>query len=334
MNNFKGFIGIDISKEVFDVSFIKELNDKSIHNQFTNNISGVKDFIKWIKSLDLNKDEFLICMEHTGLYGKILLSDLIINGYNLWAEMSLKILRSGGVQRGKNDKIDAERIAIYALKNQGNAKVHQPNRIIIEKIRALISLREKLVTYRASLLKTRSEFKNFNPDISKLINSYHSNSLKGIQKDLDKIEKQLDNLISSDENLNALFNQIVSVSGVGKVTAVLLICLTNEFKNFNNPRQLSCYAGVVPFEYSSGKSIRTRPKVHYIANKRLKKALHMCAISACKNDPEIRDYFLRKVAEGKNKMLVINNVRNKLVHRICACVKQGKLYEKSFLKKK
>mgnify|MGYP003590142124 FL=1 len=96
---------------------------------------------------------------------------------------------------------------------------------------------------------------------------------------------------------------------------------------FNTPRELACYCGVVPFEYTSGKSVRAKPNVHFMANKKLKKQLHMCALSSITHHSEMRAYFNRKVQEGKNKMLVLNNVRNKIVHSICACVRQNRLYE-------
>jgi hypothetical protein len=83
----------------------------------------------------------------------------------------------------------------------------------------------------------------------------------------------------------------------------------------------------VPFEYTSGKSVRAKPKVHYMANKILKKQLHMCALAAVTYDPEMKAYYSRKVKEGKHKMLVINNVRNKLVHRVCACIRENRMYE-------
>ena len=54
----------------------------------------------------------------------------------------------------------------------------------------------------------------------------------------------------------------------------------------------------------------------------------MCAISSIRAEGDMKEYFNRKVIEGKNKMLVINNVRNKLIHRICACIRENKLYEK------
>lgn len=163
--------------------------------------------------------------------------------------------------------------------------------------------------------------------MAKLSSQSHKNTLKGIDKDLKNIELKLDELVKTDENLNEIYKQATSVPGVGRITALFLIVFTDEFTMYSTPRQLACYCGVVPFEYTSGKSVKGRPRVHYMANKKMKKQLHMCALSAVTYDPEMKAYYERKVAEGKSKMLVINNVRNKLVHRVCACIRENRIFE-------
>jgi transposase len=265
------------------------------------------------------------------MYGKLIIKYLMVYSFSLWVEMSLKIIRSIGVQRGKNDKVDAERIAYYAMKNVEEAVIFNAPRKEVDKIRNLLSLREKLVSTRASLLRNVKELKSFDLEVAKLSEKLQKSTIKGIDLDLKKIEKQLDEIIDKDENLSKIFKVATSVTGIGKVTALFLICFTNEFTMYTTPRQLACYAGVVPFEHTSGKSVRSKPKVHYMANKKLKKQLHMCALSAITSDPELKHYFKRKVDEGKNKMLVINNVRNKLIHRVCACVRENKIFEKRFI---
>jgi transposase len=67
-----------------------------------------------------------------------------------------------------------------------------------------------------------------------------------------------------------------------------------------------------------------------MANKQVKMLLHMAAMSAASFDNEIRTYFERKVAEGKNKMAILNSIRNKLILRIFACVKENRKYEKIY----
>lgn len=329
MSKFKHFLGIDVSKEYFDAVVILDGNkEKPVHNQFVNNYKGIKSLCKWLKEQGSTFENTLVCLEHTGMYGKLIVKYLMIYNFSLWVEMSLKIIRSIGVQRGKNDKVDAERIAYYAMKNVEEAVIFNAPRTEINKIRNLLSLREKLVVTKASLLRNVKELKSFDLEVAKFSEKQQNNTIKGIDLDLKSIEKQLDKIINEDENLSKIFTIATSITGIGKVTALFLICFTNEFKMYSTPRQLACYAGVVPFEHTSGKSVRSKPKVHYMANKNLKRQLHMCALSAITSDPELKNYFNRKVKEGKSKMLVINNVRNKLVHRLCACIRENKMFEK------
>ena len=329
MSKFMHFLGIDVSKEYFDAVVILDGNkEKSIHSQFVNDYKGIRSLCKWLKEKGATFENTLICLEHTGMYGKLIIKYLTIYRFSLWVEMSLKIIRSIGVQRGKNDKVDAERIAYYAMKNVDEAVIFTAPRKEIEKIRNLLSLREKLVTTRASLLRNVKELKSFNLEVAKLSEKLQKSTIKGINLDLKNIEKQLDIIINGDQNLSKIYTIATSITGIGKVTALFLICFTNEFTMYSTPRQLACYSGVVPFEHTSGKSVRSKPKVHYMANKKLKKHLNMCALSAIKCDPELKLYYNRKVEEGKNKKLVINNVRNKLVHRVCACIRENKIFEK------
>lgn len=328
MNKFTHFLGIDISKEYFDAVIIlegkKELNN---HNQFANNAKGIRELRKWLKEFNATSVNTLVCLEHTGMYGKLVIKHLISYEFSLWVEMSLKIIRSSGLQRGKNDKVDAFRIAYHAMKNQEEAVIYKAPRKVVEKIKILLSVRDKLIQYRSSLSRHTNELKSFDPELYKLAVKHQKNTIKGIATDLKNIEKQLDLLIKEDEILNTIYTQVSSVPGVGKITSLSLICFTNEFSMYSTPRQLACCTGVAPFEYTSGKSIKDKPRVNNMANKKLKKLLHICALTAATYDPELKVYYQRKVEESKNKLLVLNNVRNKLIHRICTFIKENRVYK-------
>ncbi|MEQ9308053.1 MAG: IS110 family transposase, partial [Balneolaceae bacterium] len=114
------------------------------------------------------------------------------------------------------------------------------------------------------------------------------------------------------------------------VVAVSMLVMTNEFKWIRDPRKMACHCGVAPFEYSSGKSIRGRSRVSHRAHKPMKALLNLAARSSVSSPGELRDYYERKVSEGKNKMLVLNAIRNKLIHRVFACVRDGRKYEKIY----
>ena len=128
-----------------------------------------------------------------------------------------------------------------------------------------------------------------------------------------------------------MFSIITSITGIGPVIAVEMIITTNEFKDIKDPASYACYSGVAPFEHSSGKSVRGRNRVSHRANKKCKSLLHLGALSAMQFNKDLKEYYERKCNEGKNKMLVLNNIRNKLIWRIFACVNNNRKYEKNYV---
>lgn len=81
-------------------------------------------------------------------------------------------------------------------------------------------------------------------------------SLKAINADLENVEQQINQLIQQDQRLKELFTLMTSTPGVGMATATEVILATDEFKAITDPKKLACHAGVAPFEYRSGTSVR------------------------------------------------------------------------------
>ncbi|MCA6438164.1 MAG: IS110 family transposase [Bacteroidetes bacterium] len=164
------------------------------------------------------------------------------------------------------------------------------------------------------------------PPTARILSCGSEESLLSLLKNIKGIEKQIIEIIKSNEALNNQYKLATSVPGIGWVTFCYLAFFTNQFTKYNNGKQLASYAGVVPFEYTSGTSVRGKARVHPTVNKELKRLLHTVALSARTHSQEFKLYFERKVAEGKNKMLVINNIRNKLILRVAAVIKNNKHY--------
>ena len=327
---FTNFIGIDVSKSKFDLALIKDLDkDHVFQGVFENTPKGIKSMVKFLeKEHEINLSETIFCMEFTGIYCRPLTSYFVKQNCKVWIEMPVNIIRSLGLQRGKNDRVDAHRIALYAYKNRDDIKLWKPQRDLILKLRDLLALRERLITAQNSLKTPIKELIAVgDTKAAELVSKNCQKSLSSIEKEIGQIDKNLDDLIKSDPQLEELFRLAKSVPGIGKLTALFMICFTDEFSMYNNPKQLACYCGVAPFEHSSGSSVRGKTRVSHMANKVLKHMLHLGAMSAIQWDPELRDYYKRKVTQGKNKMLVINAVRNKIIHRLCAVIKRGYEYQ-------
>src|SRR5437868_13006443 len=116
----KSFVGNDISKTRFDFTIIKSDHpSESMHNQFSQCPGGFKKMIIWLKQQSvLLNFETLVCLEYTGIYNTGLVNFLIEQKAQVWVEMPLRIKRSGGFERGSDDKICAIKIASYAFRYQ------------------------------------------------------------------------------------------------------------------------------------------------------------------------------------------------------------------------
>lgn len=325
------FIGIDVSKATLDWA-VFDGKDIVFQSQSANSQAGVKATVKLIKALPgFAIGESVCCMEHTGIYNAHALCCLCKLGFPLWLESSLQIKKSGGMQRGKNDAIDAARIAQYACRFRDRLRLWQPPRPVIHKLAYLSALRQRLQVARQQLQQPVAEMQGFvDKSISQQMAKSCRASLKALDADLASVEGQIEELIGQDERLSELFGLVTSVTGVGAATAAEVFVATNEFKDISEPKKLACHAGLAPFEHRSGTSVRGKTRVSQHARKRLKSLFHMGAMSAIQVRGEMQDYYLRKVGQGKNKMSVLNAVRNKLVHRVCSVVHRGKKYEKNY----
>lgn len=330
--NFKNFIGIDISKGTFDLGLIKDCNlENIISSKFSNKPEGIVKLEEFLNTNGILKDETVFCMEHTGIYCRLLSTYLTENQYHVWLEMPVQIIKSLGIQRGKNDKIDARRIAEYAFLKRDKVQLWEPPREILVKINDLLSLRDRLCESRKMLKMPIKEFRDCGHDeTAKLIEDRCKATLSSLDKEIIQIEKELEKLINKDSNLKKIYNLATSIPGIGRITAMSLLYFTNEFKQYQNAKQLACYCGVAPFAHTSGTSVKGKNRVSHFANKTIKKLLHLVAMVAIQSDKELSQYYKRKVGEGKNKMLVINAVRNKILHRLCAVIKRGTPFQKEY----
>ena len=336
MNKLKIFVGIDISKLWFDAALIKADNPSQIiHQQFTQKQEGFKKMREWLLMFEVQMDdETLFCMENTGLYNTGLVNYLIKNHAQLWVEMPLRIKKAGGFERGSNDKTASVKIAWYAMRYQDNVKLWQPADSSMEKIKNLIAQRDRIINAVTQLTVPVNELKDCGCEAeAKQMEKIQKTALAAMKKTKLSIEALITKIVQQDELINKKVNQVQSIKGIGPVTAVALLVYTKSFDRFDNAKQLACYCGVVPFKKTSGTSIKYKSTVSPFANKKLKKLLHLCALSAIKNDKELHSYFERKVLEGKNKMSVINAVRNKLVHRVYAVLRDDRMLEEIYVRK-
>ncbi len=320
------FIGVDVSKLTLDVSVHGTKN----HIRIANSAEGFKQLMAWLKSLNIALCDCWFVMEYTGGYEYRLVQFCQSKQITFTRVPGLQIKKSLGMQRGKNDKIDSKRIAEYGYEKREKLKENKVCNVAITRLKQLLTQRRAFVKdrkaheHRMKELLAMEDFKANDPTIK-----HYKQAVDFASKMIDKVEAQIRKIISKDEAMTRNFNLITSIPGIGEVNAWMTIAYTENFECFADGRSYGAYIGVVPYEHSSGTSIKGRSRVSQMANKPLKGDLSMAAKASVQHDPEIKEYYERRIAMGKKHMAVMNEVKFKLVLRMFAVVNKGEVYVKN-----
>lgn len=311
-------VGIDVSKLVVDV----RIHSNQCFSQFENSNKGFSRLYKWtIDNSEFSPDVILFVFEHTGLYSHNLAVYFSEHKVPFIMVPGLEIKRSLGITRGKDDRVDATKIARYAYRLRDEIEPYElPSKQLLD-IKSLLSLRDRVVQqragYKTSLKEQRRVYKgNGNHVLFKAQESL----IKHLSKQIDAIDSEMIDIVCSNDQLELLYKLITSIKSVGRQTALFMITYTDGFTKFKDSRKFAAYCGIAPFPNSSGTSVRGRTKVSHLANKKIKSLFDLCAKNAIMHNPEMKKYYQKRVEQGKHKMCVINIIRNKLLSRIFAVV--------------
>lgn len=250
---------------------------KVVHEEVTaNHQSAIMSLIHHLeKDYGIDNSQLLVCAEHTGQYTFPLACACKAMRCKLWLENPAQIKYSSGVQRGKNDKVDAKRIAIYATRFQDKVQYYERPTQDIERLKQLESERTLYVT---DLAKYKGQFKDQKDYIPQALYERKMKRLVVLMEDLEEaikaINDEMQEIIASCPVLWRQMQLLMSIDGVGSVVATNMIIITEAFTRFDNPRKFNCYAGVAPFSYSSGSSQHSKAKVSHRADKTIKCLLH------------------------------------------------------------
>lgn len=325
---FSQFIGVDISKDTLDAAIYPAKDKKMDYLHFDNTPKGLREMMSWLKRRGVNTSEMVICAEHTGVYTNPLISFADKEGVALCLVSPLEIKRSMGIARGKDDVVDASRIAEYAHSHNDKLRLYEKPSDTIVMLQYLLTERRQYIRQRTALLNFDNALRQHESPEAR---SRNASAIHHIEKLVAKIEKQMISILSREPMIKKHYELITTIKGVGMINAINTIVFTNDFKSFDSPRKYACYIGVAPFPYSSGTSVKGRTRVSKICRIQQKSELSMAARSAIVHDPGLRRYYQRKMKEkggGKDAHgVVLNAVKFKLILRMFAVVRTGEPYK-------
>lgn len=324
MLKVKFSIGIDLANLTFVASILTHLNKAIITKLFNNDEEGFNQFVKWLKKNKVTAENSVIVMESTGVYSEKFCHYLYEKSYLICVENALKVKRAFGISPRKNDIIDSKRIAEYAFRFYDKLKFWKPSEQLIEQVKSLLSLREYLSIQVSSHMASLKALKKKQVQ-SKFALDTHLSVINDFKKKVKAIEEEIKSLVSNDLSLVQKIHCIKSIPGVGFLIAVNLMVITNAFKENIDYRTLASYIGIAPIERTSGTSVNIKVTKKF-GHSRLKKLFYLCSMNMVRHKLLFTDYYNRKVIAGKAKIIVLNNISNKMLKVICGVIKSGKSF--------
>ena len=232
------------------------------------------------------------------------------------------------MKRGKSDPADSKVICEYAYEKMYKLELSKMPDRKLEKVEKLFTRRNLLVRQKKALQVSICEQKKIlHNDVKELLEMQNKEKIDLYVDQIRYLERMIEELLTMDEEIKKNYELSKSVIGIGPISAGLMICQTNNFKDFTSSRKYASYIGIAPFPNQSG--IRSgKSKVSSKANKKLKAVLSNGVQTAIKYDPFLKGYAERLKENNKEDGIVYNNVKNKLIQRVFIVVKRGTPYVK------
>lgn len=323
MTTFVSFVGVDIASISF-VACIGATPWKIMVKpmKFENNEDGFVSFLGWMKEHNLKAESTVVCMEATGVYSEGLAYFLHASGYTVAVEPPLNIQRKFPLNASKTDELDCQYIAEYAYRYQDKLSFWKPRAEILEQVKVLLTTRQhfsvQLTGHKNALHAIQRKKVS-----SELAKHAHQTMIEQIAKSIKEIDQEIRRLIDSDPTFKQTLLLLLSVPGIGLQLAAHLLILMQETLD---PRVLAAFIGICPIKHESGSSVYSAPTSRHFGPPTVRKLLYLAACSVRTHKKQFQQYFHRKLAEGKHKKLVLNNIQNKLLKIACAVVRSQQPY--------
>lgn len=329
--HFRFFVGIDVAKATLAVHAHDANRGTGYALEISNTALGFTRLISWLNTLGFERSETILVMENTGCYHQLLAQALVEAGYYCSVVKTTALAYVKPSHHRKDDLFDAQLLAEYARRYTDRLSRHEGQSIVLEQLKLIYNERRRLVTELGAIksLEAKNRFQVCDTDV---VSSIRQARHEFIQNQIGVLEFEIGRLIESEAGLQFRYRQLCSIAGIGSKTAWLWLYFFYGQDQLN-ARRISSRFGFASHLRHSGTSLRHKGYSAGHGNREMRMLLTMCALSACRHHRHYRDYKQRKLDQGKPKMVITNNVRNKLIRVICAVWNQKGIYDEEKLQK-
>jgi transposase len=325
-SSYQLFVGIDIAAQTAKAAWMVPEQAVSRAITIEQTPQGFASLQRQVLAIGHAAASTLVVMEATGSY---------------WVNLALSLTQAGFavsvinpaqshhfaralLKRGKTDAIDAQTLAQLAAVLQP-APWSPPPPVYTELFQRL--------TQRASLLEMRQHVRNqlhalqHLPHIVPVVRARRSSLIETLNEQIVQVEEEIEAVIALDETWAASAERLLTIPGIGLLTAAWLLVTTLNFTICQSADELTSYAGLAPHPYQSGSSVRGRPRIGHTGNSRLRSVLYLATLTAARYNPVIQPFYDRLRAAGKPMKVARCAAARKLLHLAFAVVSKKEEFD-------
>lgn len=324
-------VGTDISKQYLDCYLLDRKTAQGFEFQVVNSQQGFQRLAQWLTDQQVCQSQAILVSEHTGRYGENLLRWSTEQDWLHAVVKTTALEKVTPEHHRKGDPYDARELADYGARFSDRLQLVEAPKPAVGQIKRLQAERRKMVSRRAALKSKLTEADTHDADMRGLTTMWKQ-QIELLSKHIDQLEQTMNRLIRQDTCLETRNQTMRTAPGIGPVLGRFWLSLFAGQSELD-ARKISSRFGFAPHGRCSGSSVKSPPRSTGHGNSEMRRLMHQAALSVKTHCPHYRHYYQRKRAEGKEHLLVINNIINKLIRLYCAMWNNKAAYDPNYIQK-
>lgn len=323
------YVGIDISAEKADAVWAEAVGQIKGAYTLSQTRTGHKALIERLRQTGHAAANVLVVMEATSTYWMMLALFLHEAGFGVsvinparsrhFARMQL--------QSTKTDALDARLLVDFARMVQPTLWTPPPP--ICHQLHQRLSQRQDLLAIKGQE-QNRLHALRHNPLADPSLLQRLHRHLRFLAGEIKTLDNELKALLRGDHEWADAARRLLTITGIGYITAAWILVATHNFAFCDNPEQAAAFAGLAPHARDSGSSVRGKRSVGKGGHAALRQTLYMAAASAARYNPPIQTFYDRLVRRGKLKKVARCAAARKLLHIAWAVVVKQRDFDPNY----
>src|SRR5690606_13911982 len=233
------------------------------------------------------------------------------------------------LKRDKNDPLDAKTLLELGILHHTQLPIWREPPAVYEAIHQRLTQRDAFVHMKVQTQNRSHALAHRTAQID-AVDQRSDDLIAYLEEQIACVENELEQLYLADHEWSLSAQRLLSIKGIGIVTAGWILVATQNFLTFDTLEQAASFAGLVPRQRQSGTSLKGKHEIGHAGHARLRRAMFVAAKSAAQHNPHIKPFYKRLKNKGKLGNVATIAAARKLMNICWACVKYERMYDPNY----